>query len=392
MIASLIVLAQLGTAQANPTPEITEYPSPKQEAIAIEAIIDLPKLNPAQRYVLSQAMTVAVQMTNEYGNRDVLRVLQTGTRFRLFQAADHLRIGLTVDNDQLSAGLSLLHSVLTQPTFLAETIKVRKSAWSDPWSPAYSGFESQEIPLNREDIVALWQGVVKSKSISLAVSGDFRAGVPTQKWRAMPSGWGAVVPDRLPLAFPPKMKQVENSVPLLIFDSKPITITRANMASYFLAANALGVGKDSILWIAAREEMNLSYRQESFLLPTEAGWKMRMAFATDEDGKKPETIAALRTKLRARCEAFSQADLDHAIGLGKGYLQNQIPTLPLVLGIGDTASFDSNDQLYLKHYWGTHFGFIWDTENLYDQMKSTSLADLKKLLVQLVDESSVRIL
>lgn len=388
MIPALLLM----TIQAANMPDITEYPAPKQDSIAIEAIVELPKLNPAQRYVLSQSMSVAVQMTTEYGNRDVLRVLQTGTRFRLYQAADHLRIGLTVDSDQLSAGLSLLHSVLTQPTFLAETIKVRKTAWTDPWSPAYSGYETQEIPLNRDDIVGLWQAVMRTNRISLAVSGNFRAGVPTQKWRAMPAGWDPPVPDRLPLSYPPKMKEVENPVPLLIFDSKPITITRSNMAAYFLAANALGVGKESILWLIAREDMNLSYRQESFLLPATGGWKMRMAFATDSDGTKPESISALRTKLRARCEALTQADLDHAIGLGQGYLKNQIPTLPLALGIGDTISSDPNDQLYLKHYWATRFGFIWDTDNLYEQMKSTKLADLKKLLLQLIDESDVRIL
>ncbi len=390
MIPALLLFAQ--ASQASTLPEITEYPAQDQDYVAIEAIVDLPKLNPSQRYVLSQAMNVAVQMTPEFGNRDVLRAQRTGTRFRLYQAADHLRIGLSVENDDLTTGLSLLRSVLTQPTFMAETIKVRRSAWIDPWAPAYNGYEQQETPLDRDTMVQLWQAVMKPKNISVAVSGNFRAGVPTEKWRSMQALWPTLADNGLPLKFPAKMATKPNSVPILLFDSKPITISRTNMASYFLAANALGVGKDSILWSVAREEMNLSYRQESFLMPSESGWIFRMAFATDQQGVKPETITTLRQKIRARCDALTQAELDHAIGLGRGYLQNQIPTLPLIIGIGSTVSTDPNDQLYLKHYWALKFGFIWDRENLLEQMKSTKLEDLKKLLLQIVDESNVRVL
>ena len=184
MISAIFLLKQFSSV-----PDITEYPIANQNVIAIEAVVNLPKLNPAQRYVLSQSLNIAVQMTPEYGSRDVLAVMTTGTRFRLFQTADSLRIGLTVDSDQLGPGLSLLHSVLTQPTFLEETIKVRKSAWSDPWDPAYSGYQQQEMPLDRSEIAALWQGIMRPKSISIAVSGKFHAGDPTKRWRSMAYPW-----------------------------------------------------------------------------------------------------------------------------------------------------------------------------------------------------------
>ena len=74
MIPALIFLSHLSTV-----PEITEYPTANKDSIAIEAIVKLPPLNPAQRYVLSQAMNLAVQMTPEYGNKEVLRLLKTGT-------------------------------------------------------------------------------------------------------------------------------------------------------------------------------------------------------------------------------------------------------------------------------------------------------------------------
>ena len=386
MISAIVLLAQVSSV-----PEIIEYPSLNAPSVAIEAVIKLPALNPAQRYVLSQAMNLSVQMTPEYANQDVLRILQIGTRFRLYQGADHLRVGLTVDRDNIGSGLSLLHSVLTEPSFLADTIKARKTMVNFPWAPAYCGFATQEMPLDRDTLMGLWQAIMRPKNISVAISGRFRLGEPSERWRAKQTGWVYSVLGTLPLAYPPIAKPVANDPPILIFDSKPITMTRSNLASYLLAANAIGVGKESVQWLVAREEMNLSYRQEAFLIPTEKGWRFRMAFATDQAGIKNETIADLRVKLRAKCEAVTQQDLDHAVGLGRGYLVNQMPLLPLILGIGEVLSNDANDQLYLRHYWSTQYGFDWNADSLLSDMKATKLDDFKKLLLKLIDESDVRI-
>lgn len=386
VIAALAFMWQTGGV-----PVITEYPQPNSSVVAIEAIVKLPKMNPAQRYLLSQAINLAVQMTPEYANQDVLRILQIGSRFRLYQGADHLRVGLTVDPANLGSGLNLLHSVLTEPTFLADTIKARKSNVVFPWSAAYRGFDFQETTLERENLVAMWQGIMRPQNISVAISGTFRPGEPGEKWRSKTSGWVYTVPSQLPFAYPPLAKEKPNDPPLLVFDSKPLTLTKASLPSYLLAANALGVGKDSVQWLVAREGMNLSYRQEAFLIPTADGMRFRMAFATDEEGIKPETIAALRAKLRASCEALTQPDLDHAVGLGRGYLVNQMPTLPLILGIGEVVSNDANDQLYLRQYWSTQYGFDWNSSSLMSDMNSTKLEDFKKLLVKLIDESDVRI-
>ena len=386
MIATFIFVSQVSSV-----PEIVEYPDSNRRSIAIEAIIKLPALNPAQRYVLSQATNLAVQMTPEYANQDVLRILQIGTRFRLYHGADHLRIGLTVDSENLGSGLSLLHSVLTEPSFLADTIKARRSTIAFPWAAAYRGFDFQEMPLDRDTIVALWQGIMRPKNISVAISGRFPKGAPSERWRSNQTGWVYTVPDQLPLSYPPLAKSVPNNPPILVFDSKPITLFKGTLASYLLAANAIGVGKESVQWLVAREGMNLSYQQEAFLIPTSSGWRFRMAFATDENGVKPEVISELRAKLRAKCEAMTQKDLDHAVGLGRGYLVNQMPTLPLILGISEVLANDANDQLYLKLYWKTQFGFEWDAQSLLTEMKTTKLDDLKKLLLKLIDESNARV-
>lgn len=390
--SSEVISALFCLAQVSSVPQISEYQTQNTRSIAIEAIVKLPSLNHAQRYVLSQSLNIAVQMTPEYGNKDVLRILKTGTRFRLYQAADHIRIGLTVDPQDYGPGLSLMHSVLTNPTFLQDTLKVRRTTIINPWSPAYRGYESQETNLVRDEIMALWRGVMRPKSISIAVSGRFRTNDPSEKWRGMQSGWVYDGPAQLPLSYPPKPKISPNSPPILVFDSKPIAISKDSLVRYLLAANALGIGKESLQWLVAREGLNLSYRQEAFLLPTVEGWRFRMAFATDLEGVKPEVIIDLRTKLRAKCENLSQQNLDHAVGLGKGYLTHQLPNLPLVLGIGEVLSGDANDDLYIQHYFRTMFGFEWNAESLLTQMQAVPISDLKKLLLKIIDESDARIL
>jgi predicted Zn-dependent peptidase len=240
-------------------------------------------------------------------------------------------------------------------------------------------------------MMALWQGIMKPQNISVGISGNFATMVPTEKWKAMQSSWTQRPQADLPLAYPPKFKDTPNTPPLLIFESKPIKLDQAKLASYLLAANVLGVGKESLQWLIAREEMGISYRQESFLMPTDEGWKFRMAYGTDENGTKPETISALRQKLKERCNALTQTDLDHAVGLGRGYLVNQMPTLPIVLGIGDVLSTNANDQLYLRHYWKTKFGFVWNANSMFVLMQQVELGNLKKLLNQILDESDVRI-
>ncbi len=392
MIPAFVFFTQITVSnQVSSVPEIREYAVPGRDSVAIEAVVKLPDLNSSQRYVLAQAMQVAVQMTPEFGNRDVLHVQKTGTRFRLYMAADHVRIGLTVDKGDFGPGLSLLHSVLTEPSFLADTIKARRSRMTSPWGPAYRGFDLQEAELNHDTMAALWQGIMRPKNISVAVAGTFRGNAPTEKWRSMQTGWVYDAPNQLPLSYPLLAKPLPNPLPIIVYDSKPITVTRASLASYLLAANALGVGKESVQWLVAREAMNLSYRQEAFLLPTVQGWRFRMAYATDEAGTKAEVLAELRTKLRAKCESLTQADLNHAVGIGSGYLAYQMPTLPLLLGIGESLSNDLNDQTYLRHYWRTMYGFDWDAESILLQMKGITLPEMKKLLIQLIDESDVRI-
>lgn len=386
MIGLILLLSQVSSV-----PEIVEYPTQNSLSVAIEAIVKLPQLNHSQRYVLSQSMNVAVQMTPEYGNKDVLRILQTGTRFRLYQGADHIRIGITVDPADYGPGLSLMHSVLTGPTFLQDTIKDRRSSIVNPWLPAYRSFDSQETALDRVEMIALWRSIMRPKSISIAVSGRFRVNDPSEKWRSMQTGWTYNAPGTLPLSYPPKMKETSNTPPILTFESKPLTVSKSTLAGYLMAANAFGIGKDSIQWHVAREGLNMSYRQEAFLIPTATGWQFRMAFATDVEGTKPESITNLRTKLRAAVEGISQQDLSHAIGLGRGYLVNRLPNLPIILGVGETLSGDANDDLYLKHYFRTMFGFDWDANALLLQMQEMTLPDLKKLLLQIIDESNVRI-
>lgn len=128
------------------------------------------------------------------------------------------------------------------------------------------------------------------------------------------------------------------------------------------------------------------------MLSTDEGWKFRIAIATDEKGSTPEAINLLRAKLRERCASLNEDDLAYGVGIGRGYLANQLPYCPLILGANPSMTGDQNSDLYLKHYWFKRFGFVWNSDNLLSQMENSKLADVKKLLAQIIDESNVRIL
>jgi len=198
-------------------------------------------------------------------------------------------------------------------------------------------------------------------------------------------------PSQLPLAYPLIAKDVANTPPILVFDCKPIALTKSSLASYFARGECARSreGFDSVAGGARGTQFELP--SGGFFAANRDRMAVRMAYATNDDGVKPEIIAELRTKLHDRCEKLTPQDLDHAVGLGRGYLVNQMPTLPMILGLGKFCRTMPTISCNLQHYWKTTFGFDWNADSVLTDMKAVSLADLKKLLIQLIDESDVRI-
>ena len=341
-----MILSTLIATQVVAMPRLIEFPSKATEVVAIEALIKLPKLEPGHRFRLDQAAINAVKMTPQYGRRDIARILAPGYRFRVDQLADVLRIGLTVEPKDLGAGLSVLSSVLTQPTFLQDAIKVDSIATISPWQRAIKAYETVPMDVDQALLQDIWKYVVQPKNITVGVRGRFTDGQALSLWKQREQYWVDYVPNKLIYGRSPKLRLDVGQPPILLMRAAVGSLTPDDL----VAATLLGGGKDSILWQLCREELRMSYQQDSFFLPTESGWEFRVAVATDQRILEEGAVATLQSKLLTAVDKLTEQDLDHARGLLRGYLEFGQPGIPIILGLAGITSSDPNETLFRDLY------------------------------------------
>jgi hypothetical protein len=112
----------------------------------------------------------------------------------------------------------------------------------------------------------------------------------------------------------------------------------------------LGGGKDTILWKVCREGLKMSYQQDAFVLPTEAGWEFRIAVATDARILKEDAVSQLVSSLAQAVDGLSETDLQHARGLLKGFFEYGQSGIPIKLGQTAMTTGDDNETLFRDLY------------------------------------------
>jgi hypothetical protein len=341
-----VILAGLMLAQAVVVPKLLEFPVATDELVAIEAVIRLPKLEVGHRYRLDQAALNAVKMTPQYGRRDISRILSPGYRFRIDQLADALRIGLTVDPKDLGAGLSVLSSVLTEPTFLPDAIKVDKLPESFPWRRALRSYDSAQMDISQESLRDVWKYVVQPNLVTIGVRGPFNPGSAKALWKDRERFWSDYQPNKTVSGRSPSPRLDIGEPPILLMSSEVPVLTTLDL----VVATLMGGGKDSVLWSVCREQLRMSYQQGAYLLPTLTGWEYRLAIATDKSILDPEKVESLRARLHEGIEKLSQVDLAHANGLLRGYIAYGQPGIPILLGNSSVTGGDANDALFRDMY------------------------------------------
>ncbi len=337
-------------------PRLEEFPTRSGELVAIEALIKLPKLEPGFRFRLEQAAQNAVKMTSVYGRRDITRVLAPGYRFRIDQLADSLRIGLTVEPKDIGSGLSVLSSVLTQPSFLPEAIKVETSPSVSPWRRATRAYDTVPMEIDQALLQDIWRYVVQPSNITVGVRGPFLGGQARALWQKREQYWAEYLPSKSIYGRSPKLKLEIGEPPILLL-SKRISAPSAND---LLDATLLGGGKDSILWRVCREQLRMSYQQDAFLIPTEAGWEFRVAIAADKSILEEGAIARVQAALMASVEKLTVQDMEHAKGLLRGYFEFGQPGVPIILGTTAVTTGDENDRLFRDLYFASKNVSVFD--------------------------------
>jgi len=341
-----VIVSALIMGRAVLMPHLIEFPTSSGDVVAIEALIQLPPLEPGHRFRLDQAARNAIKMTPQYGRRDISRILAPGYRFRIDQLADALRIGLTVEPKDLGAGLSVLSSILTDPTFLPDAIKVETTPNTQPWQRATRSFEMVPMDVDQAILRDVWKYVIRPEAITIGVRGPVIGGRASQLWRERERFWQEYVPQKTVAGRSPKINLDIGKPPILVLKSKVPLLTAEDL----LAATLMGGGKDSILWRLCRVELKMSYLQDAFLVPTESGWEFRIAIATDESIFAEGAVAKFMSQLAREVEKVSETDLQHARGLLTGFFELGQPGLPIKLGQTEMTSGDDNEILFRDLY------------------------------------------
>jgi hypothetical protein len=388
-VAPLLLLTHLSTAQIEPPPvlEIVDY---NATSVEIEALVKLPKLNPAQRYVLDQTIYNLTARTLRYGSRDILRIVKPGTQVRTKLLPDAVRIGLTIDKEELSGGLGLMQSFLTSPSFVPEAYKMRPQSTSNVYESVVIPNGISSVPLaTPETSLALWNALVRTNTVSLSVSGNFSPGEPTKKWMMFIDGWQSKFVGNLPLSFSRRVEKPEEGE-TLVFDYE--TEKLDEMAKLVFMSVILGGGKQSLLFKTTRERLAETYRQEAFVLPSEKGWILRIALGVEKTKFNPEKIEKLRSEILEEAKKCSEKQVKTSIGLLRGYLQNEISIRPICLGQEIDIANQPGDKIFLRSYYFSKTGRPWNQE-LFMMVAESFDAELSaKLLTKIISGAKAKFL
>lgn len=362
-------------------PHLIEFPTTGGEVVAIEALIRLPKLEPGQRFRLEQAAFNAVKMTPQYGKRDISRILAPGFRFRIDQLADTLRIGLTVEPKDLGSGLSVLASVLTEPTFLPDAIKVEAAPAISPWLKATRSYDMVQMEVDQAQLQDVWKFVVRPEAITIGIRGPVPAGRASQLWRERERFWQEYLPNKSISGRSPKLKLDIGTPPILLFSAQVAVLEPLDV----MAATLLGGGKDTILWKVCREGLTMSYQQDAFLIPTSSGWEFRIAIATDSRIVEEDAVNQLKSKLLSSIDQINETDLSHAKGLLKGYFEFGQPGMPVRIGNTQMTGGDDNEVLFRDLYLAAKSSPSFSS-GLW--ISGSTLVEVKKRLRAVIENSS----
>lgn len=372
------------TAQVEPPPllEIADYDA---KQIEIEVLVKLPKLTLAQWHVLEQTVWNLTSRTQRYGSRDILRIIKPGSKVRTALLPDAVRLGISVDREELSGGLGLMQSFLTSPSFVKEAYREKPAAESSVYEPMVVPNGISSTPLaTPETSLELWSALVRTNTVSISVSGNFSPGEPTKKWGMFIDGWQPKFTGNLPFTYARRTeKPTEGQTLVFDFESqKPDEFAKLVFMSVIL-----GGGKQSILFKTTREKLAETYRQEAFVMPTEKGWKLRILLGVEKAKFTPEKIEGIRKEILEAVKKCNESQVKTAAGLFRGYLQNDISIRPICLGGDVDVVKEESDRLFLRSYYFFKAGRAW-SQDLFLTVAESFDAELSaKLLTRIVSES-----
>ncbi|CAN5470996.1 hypothetical protein BH11ARM2_BH11ARM2_14580 [soil metagenome] len=344
--------------------------------IRFEAVVLLPKdLAPEDRAMLP-VLAAAMQNATDDFPPTVISALTGGRPVNVEAMPDHLRISFGVAANAETAGLDLLSSILQRPL-------LREGAITKPPTGFYAGVLGQPCVTSKvpaEELKLLYGTVVRPERARIAVVGPASKEVAAKLSMRL-TDWP--IPPRVnPYRRRPKFETERPDGTFLVLQSPPIAYGSSDLPARLIAWAAVGVGKGSALFHVARETMGMSYRQEAFLVPTDAGLIPTIAIATDHPD--PE---GLKKGILEDIEGWSEVDIARAKGLLRSNAETGLPLSPLLFSLDGPPSAEAADRAFLAAYWRLRTGKPWNP--LY-WATDVSLDDVKKAAKESIEQARER--
>ena len=125
-----------------------------------------------------------------------------------------------------------------------------------------------------------------------------------------------------------------------------------------------------------REKLQISYRQECFIIPTELGWNCRIIIGPQEEEIGDQQLNYVKTELLGAIDKIDEKQLITSQGLIKGFTRGQIPVFPLMLGSQFNIGERVDDQVFFDLYLSQKSNISWKA---FKVALDTNCAQIKNL-------------
>ncbi len=374
----------------SPGATFIEMPDERESLITFQALVKVPELNPGEQAAVQVLVGAMRDGSQDYGRTTMRRNSAPGYEPKFVLMPDHIRLSVTVEKGEVSNGLGMLVSLLRSPMLTEEAFKASieeasKSA-EDPWSAALHPEVLDTRKVRRDAMMEVYASLFQPSNITVVAMGAFDAGRAEQEWNDRTKDWKDRRMMRRNYYGKPLDLRQTSSDPVTTAElfGPALKATDADFPSKMLALYALGVGKGSSMHRVVRDRDALSYRQEAILWPSPQGFRPRFMLASvpsSEDAALPEK---LRNALVEDIRAWTQADVDRAMGMASASLRDGIGPNPLYWGESGPLGKSLPDRAFLLGYWRMKAGKPWDTVALIDDMQKVGLEDMKTAAERMV--------
>lgn len=390
MIGSLVIAAALQSA----SPRIVEVADPSSSYVALEAVVNLPKMGPRDELAMMAIADCMLAGTEDYSAAQLRRWgSQTGRPPLVEFMPGYLRVSIAIPAGQTSTAVSMLDSLLRRAQFtngaLSEWTARRGADRQDFWQVALWPSMPKATDLRRTDIPDTYRRVMQPSAVTIGIGGAYTAS-DLAKLKERMSDWKQARAPR-PTFDGGRVDPVlsnKSRVNTIEVRSQPIRAGDVGFSTQLLACFALAVGKGSTFFQVVRERSQFSYRLEGILWPVDEGWRLRMISARVESGYDAAKSDHWRREMIRAVAQWTDEQRLRALGVARASLKLRIGPMPLYLsGIRPIGS-SIEDRTLFEAYWMAKTGQRWEPDKLLASMERVDIATLKAEAQKILETST----